>query len=331
MDLIKDWRIIFLLCSERSGSNFTTKLMNNHSQICGPSTKHIINPLARNSFRYQPFNEKNWTFLLKDLLNLFNVTFSIWKIDLTLNELKENIETGDLKQLIFYIFNKEAQSHGKSHVFIKEIGFYEFYPFVKHYFPNANFLFQIRDPRDMALSWRKSKIHRGGVVQAAKRWKIDQQQFLKIQQLEQANSNIATFKYEELVSDPKSKLSIALDMINLDFESNMLKMDADELTKKNSEQLSSWKNISGPILRDNFNKYRLELNNSEIEIIEAICYFEMVQLGYKPEHSWESLSKISNDRIESFHQNELKQLDYGPSSGVRENMLAKQRFYQHVK
>lgn len=40
MDSItKNINYTFLMCSERSGSNFITKLMNNHSQICGPSTK----------------------------------------------------------------------------------------------------------------------------------------------------------------------------------------------------------------------------------------------------------------------------------------------------
>src|SRR5690554_6092716 len=110
----------FLVCSERSGSNFVTKLMNNHSQICGPSTKHIINPLARNYFRYQPFNAlSNWEALLKDILTLFNVPFSIWKSEFTIEELKSNVPQGDLTSLINYFFLKEAKENKKEHLFIK--------------------------------------------------------------------------------------------------------------------------------------------------------------------------------------------------------------------
>lgn len=84
MDINKN---IFLLCSERSGSNFITKLMNNHSKVCGPSTKHIINPTARNYFRYQPLtNTENWESLIDDILNLFNVKFSIWTTEFSKHE-----------------------------------------------------------------------------------------------------------------------------------------------------------------------------------------------------------------------------------------------------
>jgi hypothetical protein len=47
------------MCSERSGSNFITKVMNGHEDICGPSTKHIINPVARNFYRYGNLMDEN--------------------------------------------------------------------------------------------------------------------------------------------------------------------------------------------------------------------------------------------------------------------------------
>ena len=109
MDLKKKNNFIFLLCSERSGSNFITKLMNNHSKICGPSTKHIINPVARNYFRYQPLSQsEQWESLIDDVLSLFNVEFSIWKSKFTKQELLESVDYGDLYGLINYFFNKET-------------------------------------------------------------------------------------------------------------------------------------------------------------------------------------------------------------------------------
>src|SRR5699024_6329855 len=121
-----------------SGSNFVTKLLNGHSNICGPSTKHIINPLARNLFRYEPVEkEKNWDELLKDIYRLLNVSFSIWERSFSLEELKTEVPAGNVKKLIQYIFNEEAKANGKKQVFIKENHVYEFLPFLLYNFPEA--------------------------------------------------------------------------------------------------------------------------------------------------------------------------------------------------
>ena len=105
---------IFLFCTERSGSNLITKLMNAHSEICGPSTKHILNPTFRNLYRYEPLDEaENWSAFIEDLLNLFNVDFSKWEVSFSKNELIEQIETGDINALFHYIFDKETKGQSK--------------------------------------------------------------------------------------------------------------------------------------------------------------------------------------------------------------------------
>src|SRR5699024_4422683 len=120
--------------------------------------KHIINPLARNYFRYQPLtNFNNWQVLLQDILNLYEVSFSVWKAKFTLEELKKAVRPGDIQNLIQYFFEKESMLNEKKHLFIKEIKLYQFYPFLKVFFPKSSFVYQVRDPRDMALSWKLSK------------------------------------------------------------------------------------------------------------------------------------------------------------------------------
>ena len=68
------------MCSERSGSNLITKVLNGHKNICGPSTKHILNPVARNPFRYGDLSQsENWQQLVEDIHNLLTIDFSIWR------------------------------------------------------------------------------------------------------------------------------------------------------------------------------------------------------------------------------------------------------------
>ena len=331
MEYLKDDDLTFLLCSERSGSNLITKLLNNHSQICGPSTKHLINPVIRNAFRYQPYDQNNnWSNLIDDILNLYNVNFSVWKSDFTKQELIKEVNHGDLDQLILYFFSKETNANLKTNCFIKEIKTFEFYAYIKHYFPKAKFIYQARDVRDMALSWKKNQTHKGGVIAAAKQWKNDQQQYLKIKMLEEVNHQIVSLKYEDLVSDSTNTLKAVLKLLNLSFETDMLQMGTDILTNENAKQQKAWENLSKPVMKDNFNKYKTQLSKREIQYIEKIAFFEMKQLGYEPENSLEELKSINNQEIETYHQYEITQLAYNPVKGVIDNMNAKKRFYQHL-
>ena len=89
--------MFFLMCSERSGSNFIQKLLNGHNNICGPSTKHIINPVARNLFRYGDLTQKqNWDELLIDIHRLISISFSIWKKEFSLDDLHTLAPIGDI-------------------------------------------------------------------------------------------------------------------------------------------------------------------------------------------------------------------------------------------
>lgn len=322
---------IFLLCSERSGSNFITKLMNNHSKVCGPSTKHIINPTARNYFRYQPLtNTENWESLIDDILNLFNVKFSIWTTEFSKQELLDSIDCGDLGGLLNYFFSKETDYNGKKLCFIKEIKTYEFYPFLKVYFKDSKFLHQVRDPRDMALSWKKNRTHKGGIIQAAKQWKLDQQEYLKIIELEKLSNSIVSIKYEDLVSNSNQVLEKALGVLGLEFEVGMLDMTKDALTIQNSKTQKAWANLSKPVIKNNFDKFKKELTEEEIMYIESICYFEMKYFGYETMFEWDRLESVATKDIIKHNEFENEHLIYEPVDGVIKNMLAKQNFYQHI-
>lgn len=321
--------LFFLMCSERSGSNFISKMINGHNNICGPSTKHIINPVARNLFRYGNLSEgKNWDALLGDIHRLISVDFSIWKKNFSLEELKKLSAPGDIKSLIQNVFLEEALANGKQHVFIKENHVYEFLPFLLTYFPESKFVYQTRDPRDMALSWKKNSDHPGGVVKAARQWKQDQQQSLKNYHL-LANQGKAHFvRYEDLTANNKVEIRKILDFLGVPFDQGIFEFHKDEITQKNAGMQKAWNNLSKGVISDNSRKYLKDLTENEIKAIEKICLHEMKHLGYTPEFSDTDLSAISDDWLEEINREELSEIELLRSPGVEQNMKAKARFYQ---
>lgn len=318
---------IFLMCSERSGSNFISRLLNAHSEICSPPPKHLFNPLLRNLYRYEPL-ERNWEELLKDVLSLFNAKFTYWERKFEIQELKENVTKGDVVGLLNYFFESESRQKGKTRVFIKENKIFEFFPFLIINYPHAKYIFQVRDPRDMALSWRKNPTHPGGIITAAKQWKEDQQNSLKNANLISKNGNVIITKYEDLVENTADLLKEITRFLGLEYEETMLDYHQDNQNKKNSSLQHAWSNLSKGVMQDNFNKFRGELTSREIAFIEKLCFFEMTFLGYKTDNSWEDLKAISNQEIEDYSKEELKKYPQVLTDGVRENIIGKTTFYE---
>lgn len=319
----------FLMCSERSGSNFISKLLNGHNNICGPSTKHIINPVARNLFRYGDLQKKeNWDQLLTDIYRLVSVDFSVWRKSFSFDELKLLAPVGDIKSLIQNIFLEEARANGKQHLFIKENHVYEFLPFLMTYFPESKFVYQTRDPRDMALSWKKNLDHLGGVVRAARQWKLDQQQSLKNYYLLKTQRKVHFVRYEELTANNEFEVKKILEFLGVSFDEDIFEFHKDEITQKNAGMQKAWDNLSKGVITNNSQKYLKGLTENEIKAIEKICWYEMKHLGYKPEFSEKELKMISEVWLEKLNQQELLELELHQSAGVKENMEAKARFYQ---
>ncbi|MCU7938652.1 MAG: sulfotransferase [gamma proteobacterium symbiont of Bathyaustriella thionipta] len=323
--------MFFLMCSERSGSNFITKLMNGHSNIVGPSIKHIVNPVARNIFRYGDLkNKKNWIELIEDIYRLVSVDFSVWKSDLSKENLLNLAPVGDVQAFIRNIFMEEGKAHGKQHVFIKENQNYEYLPFLMSLFPENKYIYLVRDPRDMALSWKKNDNIKGGVVHAAKQWKKDQQNFLKNYWVLRQNNNAHFVTYENLIEFPEKEIKNILNFLGLSYEDNMLHFYKDPLTKENSSMNSAWNNLSQGVMKNNKKKYLNDLDDYEVKIIEKICCHEMNYLDYKLENSIDELDKLTVADIENFNNVELNRLAYSPVNGIKANMDAKKVFYEKV-
>lgn len=321
----------FLMCSERSGSNLILKMMNAHPQICGPTIKHLFNPLTRNYFRYGDLkNSKNWDVLITDVLKLYNSDFSKWETTYTKEEILKNINQGDLSNLISYFFKKETQLNDKSHVFVKEIKIYEYILFILSNFNKSKFIYQSRDPRDMAISWRKSKVHKGGLISGANQWKQDQQQFLKIHYHLLESNRSLHIKYEDLVLNSEDCLTSVTNFLGFNFESSMLNFHKNENTVANAKQQAAWSNLSKGVMKENTDKYLSELSDDEILFVEKICINEMLVLGYKPVNTIERLRDVSLKDIEEYKIKEEKSIERIINPGLKNNLDAMRTFYEKI-
>jgi hypothetical protein len=331
MALENRMQFTFLMCSERCGSNLITKMLDAHPAICGPATKHLINPVARNVYRYEPLDDpSNWHALLEDIHGLLNAEFSHWRSSFSLASLAMLANPGDVAGLIRAVFAEEARCHGKTHVFIKENHVYEFIAFLLIHFPQAHYVYQVRDPRDMALSWKNNPGHPGGVCRAARQWQADQQNSLKIFNELRKRGQATLVRYEDLIDDPEAELTRVLALLGLRYTPAMLDFHQSELTRANAGQQHAWANLDKAVMRDNHHKYRDALSADEIRAVESICFHDMQHLGYACDFDKVELDRFAEQALPTFEPADNRAKVHAQPRSVKANAEAKKRFYQHV-
>ncbi|MFT4718650.1 MAG: hypothetical protein ACI9IL_000987 [Rickettsiales bacterium] len=284
----------FLISSERSGSNFITKIIDAHKEFCGPSPTHIIRTFALNCLRYGNLsNDKNWNELLKDVEFLINHQVGIWSTKQDFNSLKKNVKKREIVELINFIYDQERIYHKKNRLFIKENRAHLFSPFLVANYPDAKFIFLCRDPRDMCLSWKNNPAHEGGVTNAANIWKEDQENNLFLSGFLKDTKKILIVRYEDLTQNLEVECKRISKFLDVTYDPNMLKFYQNDMTKLNSEKFKAWSNLSKKVIKNNSGKFKEQLDKTEIEYIEGICYNAMNTLGYKPIYAKKQIDNVS--------------------------------------
>lgn len=271
---------VILLCSERSGSNLIARIFDAHPDFCAPGASHLFKVMSECASRYKP-NSKS----LKDaIFNLFNVKVSRWVIDDWPKEklIKVIEQQSTAAEAVSSIYAAEVAASQKRHVFIKENSCFAYLNFILSHTSNPKFLFFVRDPRDVAVSWTNGPVMRGGTIRATNRWLYDQKGYLETFSNLDPNFSKSFLRYEDLLSNPEDELKRVCKDLNIPFSDKMLSFSKNSIhAQTDAKRSSMWSNLNKPLISDNSNKFLKELNEDQITYIETLCADFMEPLGYK--------------------------------------------------
>jgi len=271
----------FLMCSERSGSNLISRMFDAHRSVCAPTPAHLVRVLGENRHRYgDPADPAEWRRLLDDTVDLLVSTVGPWRTTWTADELDQAADGRDLPGLLRGVLRAEARAGGKTSLFLKENHLHRYLPFVQRAFPGLRIVAMVRDPRDMALSWKRSPILRGDVVRAARVWQNDQDELVRIMGWLGPDEGIHQLTYEQLVTDPETRLAETCAFLGLDMDPAMLEFHSRGASREHASRSDDWKNVARPVMRDNFAKWREGLTGAEAAYVERMCAGSMAFFGY---------------------------------------------------
>ncbi len=282
---------VFLISTERSGSNFIVSLMNGHPRISGPPPSHLFRLFAGNVSNYGELTRQaNWETLVDDCIAAFNAKLGQWSTTSSRDEIIRSADTRTAAEVLRLIYEKEAVFDGATHIFVKENHTDRFVSYLRTNFPGCRFVWLVRDPRDVAASWVRTRGIPGGVENAITAWTGDQDGAQRVFDQLKDSGTILRVHYEDLITNTQQTLEKLVSFLDLSYDERMLSFFREPRTAANANRIEAWANLSRPILCGNSGNYRQVLTQEDQRFTELACGPLMEPLGYACETKITGLS-----------------------------------------
>lgn len=275
---------IFIVGTERSGSNLLRVILNAHSRIAVPHPPHIFKYFSLLESDYGNLNQRDArTRLARDIIKFLKTHIYPWGFSIDPEVLARKAEPPDLLGLFVALYDLYAEKYNKPRWACKSTFMIDHVERVLRSYPAARFLWLVRDPRDVAVSSRNSVFNPNHPFYIAALWRKQQYEGWRLQR-SAVGCSLLRIHYEDLINQPESEIKRICSFLSEDFEPTMLEYHTTQAAKTSSSLSESWKNVASPIIANNSNKYRNELSAKEICLIERVTGDLMLYLGYQPDY-----------------------------------------------
>ena len=272
---------IFIIGTERSGTNLLRVILDLHLNIAVPHPPHILKNFFGLEYLYSDLKkDTNFKRLIKDVVKMVELHPYPWGMKIDKNRIFNNVNERNLINIFFLIYGQYLESTGKKRWGCKSTFMINHVALIRHYYPEAQFIYMVRDGRDVAVSAKESIFNHYSVYNTAKLWEKEQR--LGIHWLNNMSSDqISLVKYEDLINDPEETIKAICVFLDEPFEKEMLNFFKSDEARKSASISDSWKNTVKPVISSNCGKYRKCLNSNKIRLFESIAVNELEYFSYK--------------------------------------------------
>ena len=274
---------VFLFCSERSGSNLISTIVGTHSQFYALPPVHFGREVLLNfaQFRATSFNGPEWAKAIGYIEQRLRYFVNEESAKIAKSKLTATPPDGPT-ELAKHLYLESVPAAKGKRVFIKENNLHRMLYFILDAFPDAKFVFQVRDPRDFLASAKavhENKNKFGSDRAALRIWREDQEGGLHALGF-LGPDRVFLHRYEELLIYPSDTLGRLCSFLGVPFEEKMLSFYDTEQTKRLAGTNRQRSNISQPLITNNFAKFRTTLKRSNIRRTEIQVGDLMTIFGY---------------------------------------------------
>jgi hypothetical protein len=286
---------IFMIGTQRSGSNLLRLMLNQLPEIAAPHPPHILQrmmpvlPLYGNLTRDNAFKR-----LVDDVCRLVELNPVAWNgVNLDRIEVAERSLPGDpvleaqllampqqaLVAIHAALYDMYAESQGAKTWCCKSLANINYFQDIEFYFKYPRYIYLYRDGRDVAVSFRKAVVGEKHFYHIAKEWAATQKLALAISRIIDPG-RLISISYEELTRHPEQTCRELCEFMGVEYRSQMLEYSNGGEARSTAKASELWGNLTKPVLRENTCKFVREAGKEDITIFESVAGPVLDVLGY---------------------------------------------------
>jgi hypothetical protein len=298
---------IFIIGTERSGSNLLRLILNQHPSIAIPHPPHILKDMMPLEPRYGDLSrDENFRALVRDVVRLVELHFSPWDVRVDAREAFETAPSRDVYGVKAALYDQYRRAKGKTRWGCKSTFVIRYVDRVLAVHPRAKLIHLVRDGRDVAVSARDSVFNHFHPYYVARLWAGQQREGAALAE-RLAPERLLTVRYEDLLEDPAAATRRVCAFLGEDYSDSLLDYSGGEEAKRLAAQSRSWQNVARPVIKGNRAKYKTALSPEQIRVFEREAYDELVRFGYAPENERGALRAPSQTQRLAFWLSETAQ------------------------
>lgn len=308
---------VFMIGTQRSGSNLLRLMLNQLDAISSPHPAHILDRLSPLMGNYGDLNEmNNFKQLVDDVCLLVELNPVPWEgVTLDREDVLSRCKNRSLMAVYGAVYDICAEAQNAKTWCCKSLANIKYSDDIEAYFEGPKYIYLYRDGRDVALSFKKAVVGEKHIYNIAKGWAATQRVAIKLRE-NISNDRLFSVSYEELTAEPEKTARALCKFLGVDYTSKMLDYHVTNEAKNASQSSELWSNVTKPVDSNNTRKFIKELSVDEIKIFESIAGDVLDSLGYEREYIKKGQELVFSEAdITKFNE---------------ENELAKQKFLDNV-
>lgn len=272
---------IFIVGTERSGSNLLRLILDSHPAVVVPHPPHVMRYFTPLVPLYGDLSDEHrFRALVDDVLSLVATHIHPWPWAPEAGEVIARARRHDLLAVYRALHESVLERSGKARWGCKSTFMVDHVEAVLAEWPGARLIWLVRDPRDVAASSRESVFSTFLPGDTARLWTAQQTAALDAER--RHPDAVLRVYYERLVGEPEAAVRRICHFLGEEFHPPMLEWFRGEEAKQSASLSESWANTAGPMRSESLQRWRKELSPEEVRTVESIAGPIMDSIGYTP-------------------------------------------------
>jgi LPS sulfotransferase NodH len=272
---------IFMIGTQRSGSNLLRLMLNQLPEIAAPHPPHILQRMTPLLSGYGDLsNNANFIQLIDDVCRLVELNPVPWTgVSLDRADVARRCRERSLVAIHGAVYDICAAVKGAATWCCKSLANINYVSAIEDYFGKPRYIYLFRDGRDVAVSFRKAVVGEKHFYHIAREWTATQNLALSLKRTIDP-ARFLSVNYEDLTGKPEACAAKICEFIGASFCESMLEFHRTEEAKRAATSSDLWVNVTRPVLKNNSRKFLREASEQDIRIFESVAGHVLDELEY---------------------------------------------------